>query len=329
MIACREGFALSWVSDLSSVLGIPAGAATLAAAIYAGCAAAQKAASVEVLDDIGRVLSNRSWSDSARPPALIGQIFEATFGERHLSLRCALASAIASFYIVITLMWLVNRLTGNSFMGYNIWAIFSDPIGAIQAWVGVFIATFIPDYIALGKTRFLTRVMKHVYTVFGGLFLVGLDIVLSGIISLGAAILLLELAIGAFRWLPSFISESIFGTLLSPATMLNMMEFILLPNAHVHLSIVTAALADLLAPFNVSNGVLPMFSVACWSTLLTSVWTLLMLLSGVAIKIVIPLQCFITYFFDIKHRPLEAIGIVSGALVMIGSLIWTVLRAVF
>jgi hypothetical protein len=38
MILAGRGFALSWVNDLSSILGIPKGAATLAAAIYVGSA---------------------------------------------------------------------------------------------------------------------------------------------------------------------------------------------------------------------------------------------------------------------------------------------------
>jgi hypothetical protein len=35
---------MSWVNDMASVLGIPAGAATLAVSMYAGCSAAEKAA---------------------------------------------------------------------------------------------------------------------------------------------------------------------------------------------------------------------------------------------------------------------------------------------
>ena len=67
---------MSWVNDLASELGVPAGAATLAVAMYAACVAAEKAARPMALKDIGRVLKDSSWSRSMRPTAIIEQMFE-------------------------------------------------------------------------------------------------------------------------------------------------------------------------------------------------------------------------------------------------------------
>ena len=64
------------------------------------------------------------------------------------------------------------------------------------------------------------------------------------------------------------------------------------------------------------------------STLLTSIWTVLILLSTTVLKLLAPLQRFTAWFFDVDKHPLKAIGIVAAALVMSGSLIWAVLRAV-
>ena len=64
------------------------------------------------------------------------------------------------------------------------------------------------------------------------------------------------------------------------------------------------------------------------STLLTSIWITLILLSTIILKLLIPLQRFTAWFFDVEKHPVQAIGIVAAALVMIVSLIWTVLRAV-
>jgi hypothetical protein len=62
MILAGRGFALSWVNDLSSILGIPKGAATLAAAIYVGSAkGAWAVVAVEGND-------GRQWVESGRPP---------------------------------------------------------------------------------------------------------------------------------------------------------------------------------------------------------------------------------------------------------------------
>src|SRR5580658_914791 len=77
---------MSWVNDLASAAGIPAGAATLAVAMYAACAAAEKAARPEALKDIGRILKGTTWERSVRLSAIIEQVFNWTFGERHLSL---------------------------------------------------------------------------------------------------------------------------------------------------------------------------------------------------------------------------------------------------
>lgn len=43
---------MAWVNDLASPAGIPAGAATVAVAMYAACTAAEKAARPEALQDI-------------------------------------------------------------------------------------------------------------------------------------------------------------------------------------------------------------------------------------------------------------------------------------
>jgi hypothetical protein len=64
------------------------------------------------------------------------------------------------------------------------------------------------------------------------------------------------------------------------------------------------------------------------STLFTSVWTILILLSTTVLKLLAPIHRFTAWFFDVERHPVQAIGIVTGALVMMGSLIWTVLRAV-
>jgi hypothetical protein len=64
------------------------------------------------------------------------------------------------------------------------------------------------------------------------------------------------------------------------------------------------------------------------STLLTSIWALLILVPTAILKLLAPLQRFTVWFFNVEKRPLQAIGIVSSALVMIASLIWSLIRAI-
>jgi hypothetical protein len=62
------------------------------------------------------------------------------------------------------------------------------------------------------------------------------------------------------------------------------------------------------------------------STLATSLWIILILLSTATIKLLSPLHRFAAWFFDIERHPVQAIGIVAGALVIVASLIWSVVR---
>jgi hypothetical protein len=64
------------------------------------------------------------------------------------------------------------------------------------------------------------------------------------------------------------------------------------------------------------------------STIFTSIWMTLLLLSTTVVKMLSPLQRFTTWFFDVDRHPIQSIGIVAGALVMIGSLVWSIVRAV-
>jgi hypothetical protein len=67
---------------------------------------------------------------------------------------------------------------------------------------------------------------------------------------------------------------------------------------------------------------------SAFSTLFTSIWMLLVLLSATILKLLTPLQRFTVWFSDVERHPLKAIGTVSAALVMIGAMISTVLRAI-
>lgn len=76
---------MAWLDDLTSAMGVPAGAATIAVAMYAGCTAAEKAARPEALHDIGQILQKSVSSYSGRPAAdVIEAVFIWTFGPKHL-----------------------------------------------------------------------------------------------------------------------------------------------------------------------------------------------------------------------------------------------------
>ena len=61
-------------------------------------------------------------------------------------------------------------------------------------------------------------------------------------------------------------------------------------------------------------------------TLVSSTWTFLILPSTTVVKLLVPRHHFAGWFFDVDKHPVQAIGIVSGALLMLGSA--TISRAV-
>ena len=336
---------MSWVNDLASGVGIPAGAATLAVAMYAACAAAEKAARPEALKDIGRIFKDTSWERSVRPSAIIERVFVWTFGGRHLSLRCAFASAFATIVFCYLLASAVSIATGRTFRVYPLlvfvyypylalmsrsYLFLISPVLALCSWSILAFITLVPDYVALLKTRFLIKFLDGKWESTNGILFIISDTALSAIISVVTIFLVYYTAILAiylkFPW--SMLGELGTAQLVS----------LVFPGADVqrvveatHLSVIEVCklgIDTLADPFADRTTPIPPFSITFWSTMLTSIWTTLILLSATIVKLLAPLQRFTAWFFDVERHPLRAVGIVSGALVMIGSLVWTVLRAV-
>jgi hypothetical protein len=284
---------MSWVNDLASAAGVPAGAATLALAMYAAFTAAEKAARPEALQDIGRILKNPSWSRSVRPSAIIERIFRWTFGERHLSWKCLTRSWIASLVItgVLTVIWF-RSLIRDVVVG-------APSFSIVPGWLAALtLVSAMPDYAALGKTRLLLRLSRGSLA----LYLVPItDIVLSVAISVGVLSAFFFLA-DHYSWKRTWFD----------------MEHEINSTCAWYVSRIQG------------NSAAPLSAYAIFivSTLFTSVWAILILLSTAIVKLLTPVHRFTAWFFDVQQHPVQAIGIVAGALVMIGSLIWTVLRVV-
>jgi hypothetical protein len=176
---------MSWLSDLSTVLGIPASAATLAAALYAACSAAEKAASRDALMDIGHALKNTKWRESERSSKVIEQVFKATFADRHFTIKCIKRSVLStlifsliSLLFFLSLDWEDMVFDWEAFTGYSpIWKL-------APLWItALLVMGVIPDYVALAKTRWLLSKVRGQTGVFRMLILVLGDTLLSIIIS--------------------------------------------------------------------------------------------------------------------------------------------------
>lgn len=277
---------MSWVNDLASVLGIPKGAATLAVAMYAACFAAEKAARPDALRFFTQVLTAPAREDSA---PFFKRIFDLTFGERHLSWKCARRSYAATIIMIGIFEWSLGVIPGLfSALSRIQNPLLSSSYARIVLLTGalVVLITFmgaIPDYIALYKTRILLTILNKSLHWKSSCTIIGFDILASVSISVCMIILVNSVFVG-----------------ISWASVLGLFR----EGVNVHSTALDAY---------------PM------STLVTSIWTTLIVVSTGVIRSIVPLQRFTAWFFDVERRPLQAIGIVSGALIMTGSLVWTVL----
>jgi hypothetical protein len=295
---------MSWLTDLTPLFG---GSVTLAGGMYGACVAAEKAARPEALRDIGRILKDPSWSRSVRASAIIERLFNWTFGERHFSWKCISRSIEASILFMLVLAMLI---TTHDFLQSGLLDIdlptFHDHRQFIFNFGMIAAAGLIPDYLSLCKSRLLIRLTRLADEGRAIVLFIALDILFSALISLsfiGSVFLWLTVGFGS---LSSAISKA----------PLEVAE-----NLIIHT-------AGFVGDYLSGRSSLAVFGILFVSTLFTSVWTLLILLSTVVLKGLAPLHRFTSWFLDVERSPLQAIGIVAGALVMIGSLVWSIVRAV-
>jgi hypothetical protein len=279
---------MTWINDLGSGFGVPAGASTIAAAMYAACAAAEKAARPGALRDIGHFLKDRNWSASARPSAIVSRVFNATFGERHLSLKCAGRSVLATFVFVTAVVVTVYLETGKM-RSFN-----------RAFWFYLVFAGVPSDYLALLKTRILLKI------VLAPILLLIIDVCASLIIS--SIVYLIVIVPVRTTGLADFLQTERYPDIISVFK-----DLIYLWNVLFHVERL-----EFFTP--------PIMFI---TTLLTSIWIVLIIFSSITLKMLSPTQRFVAWFFDVDHHPIKAIGIVSGALAIICSLLWVAGAALF
>jgi hypothetical protein len=156
------------------------------------------------------------------------------------------------------------------------------------------ILSFAPDYVALLKTRILLKSMGD-ENLFGVISVLLPDVALSACISFVFA------KLAAIAYAPvQHLSELSTGTLIADP----------IPELQ------RAGFADIQI----------YYAAFLLSTLFTSIWLALIVISSTLLKFLAPLQRFTSWFFDVEKHPLKAVGIVTGALVMLGAAIGAVVQ---
>jgi hypothetical protein len=231
-----------------------------------------------------------------------------TFGERHWSWKCTRRSVAASLVFICAVA--LEQLSRGHTLGLAHNPIKLPPVqlaAAIAAVLGAVVAT---DYIALFKTRIILGTLTSPRGLASPLFLI-YDMVLSLMIS--------YLGLMATYFLMKTL-DVIEGYDTASSSLLNLVAHIFsMPKAMYGW---VAALLGYRQSYEFPiNGILIL------STLFTSVWSAIVLVGTGATKLIAPLHRFTAWCFDVDKHPVQAIGFMSGALVMVGSLIWSAVRA--
>jgi hypothetical protein len=301
---------MSWVNDLASLAGVPAGCSTLAVALYGACVAAEKSARPQALKDIARVLKSSSWAKVAHPTAIIETIFKWTFGDRQLSLKCLTRSIAVSVTFVVFAALIVHAHIGK---WPYVTLTASTNIDALPLLALIYlIGGLAPDYVALAKTRFLLRSLQNRPERFPGMLIA--DLVLSLVISY------------------AFLEISCIPEDMLKAGTLDNMGFV--PALWESLSRVGLTyIYDVIEAgeptwfFGASADSYPVAILLLSSTVSTSLWIVLVWISGIVIKMSVRLQKASVWFFNVEKHPVRAIGVVCGVLLMATGLAWSAIRA--
>ena len=207
------------------------------------------------------------------------------------------------------------------FLEYDLW----PRVGMI---IGLLLMTAIPDYLSLAKTRMIIRMSRSgSFPVLTKLLLmdvfVGIMIsILSVIICIEAGVVLLAI-VGAQVEEVTTNAGITFGT----DDSLSFLRSIYESNSSGAVRMVVEAIVKSIGHF-LTGADSSIYTVQLTSTLLTSVWIFLILLSTTVLKLITPLHQFTSWFFDVEAHPLQAIGVIAGALVVVAALILSLIRAV-
>ena len=138
-----------------------------------------------VREDISRWLRNLDPGGSLRNwPDAFGKVFDSVFGERHLSWKCFVRSAITSIISVAIMTVLFIILTTQASL--------PDLEGYLFIVMSGVIFNVIPDYVSLLETRVVLQLMKRSSTI-GRAVLVIADLLLTFAIFFAALFILISI----------------------------------------------------------------------------------------------------------------------------------------
>jgi hypothetical protein len=280
------------LAGILSELGLPVGAGALAWGLVKGADAIEADAKEERLKYISGLLKDQSITSFGKlGPSIVPFVFEKTFGSRALSFNFISRSIVASISF-----WMILLLAKRA----DVFSALSQTANDKLALETLPVVLFI-DWLSLAKAKFLLKMMSERATVI---------------------------------WMALFVIIDVSATLLMLVSILYLFLTLIGANdvnsiwTHTGLvrDIVAATYEYYIMP-GIETGVI---AVTIPSTMLTSAWVLLFLVSVMLLKLLAPLE-YIRYFTlwwfkDIDAHPLRAVAKVAATLIVIGAFALKALR---
>jgi hypothetical protein len=286
-----------------TTFGASIGLATATAVgVYKFAADVAKDASPTAKRDIGIFLATFTIpSDLSLVIRHLRELFEIAFGRRHLSLRCAIISFLVTagyfvFFGVLTYLTYFRPLTPPPVTPHSLTATLVVRVVPYQfaLYLYAFAFSLIPDYLSLAKGRYVLRCIEATPQFWSAFRWVCTDIILS-------------LIIGIASFVGMFFILYLFGLL---AELTGLHPDSLLGVVYTELSFFLRILR---------NGSL--YVAIFFSTLVTSVWIVLIVVSALLLRglggSANSILRLIRWLFPISERPVEACGAASAIIVWI------------
>ena len=238
-------------------------------------------------------------------PTLSVRTIDRWFGPKHASWRCFRRSALfSSLALVMTFIVTLIFNPKDSLSFFN-WLLALGPKGfglAIAAWI---MACLVPDYLMLGKTRFVIWVLQRADLSIGTILLIGvIDFFAANWMFLSPFVSIQVIGAEGYAWAVGKIPEgqniltiSISGAILF--VILLLLEFALLGGAGQ--LYFTVPLANFF-----------------WASMVPSGWLWLFIGSSIATRFLVGLQPIFggfTHVLDVEAHPVRSIGIVASLIV--------------
>ena len=285
--------------DILIELGLPAGTLVLAVGLVRGARFLEKTTSDEALKYVASLLTTGSVANLGKLGATLAPlVFDRIFGKKALSIKFIFRSFLAT-----TLFWLILLAVKHPNWQNVAGQILDKQLGFLLLAV----LWYALDWISLVKARKLLTIMSQRYAVVSAAVFFVIDFVAScALIIIGFLVInCIWMNVARIPGVPPYFNPD-YGIEDALYSLIDVITLNIFINEYLY------------AP----SGDITLFDVIAPSTLLTSMWTLLLLISSIIAQLLAPIdhvRRFTAWWFrDVEKHPLTAIATVAAILIVIG-----------